>query len=248
MQTKSHYGPSLGAFFAVFGVVTLVFLVWPTLDLTIHRTLYDPLTRTFPGQQVWLFQFAAKAVEGVVVLAALLPLPIWLWNRLRRQAVGGVTGRVYAYLLLSLALGPGLVVNEIFKNHWGRARPRQILEFGGTADFTPPWLPADQCARNCSFTSGDASVGFWLVTLAFLLPEPWRTRAIWGSVALGLCVGYARMAKGAHFMSDVLYSGLFVCLVARCLHAWLLAPQNRLRWAQGLWPRAVALPTATQPF
>ena len=87
-------------------------------------------------------------------------------------------------------------------------------------------------------------MGFWLVTVAFLLPEPWRTRAIWGSVALGLFIGYARMAKGAHFFSDVLYSGLFVVLTARCLHAWLVAPQHRLRGAHGVWPCENALPKA----
>jgi lipid A 4'-phosphatase len=243
MRTKSPYGLNLPAFFSLFGAVTLVFLAWPNLDLVLHRWLYDPVQQTFPGQQVWLFQFMAQAVEWVVVLAVLLPLPVWLWNRRRGQTWGGITGRVYAYLVLSLALGPGLVVNEIFKNHWGRARPRQIAEFGGTAEFTPPWLPTDQCARNCSFTSGDASVGFWLITVAFLLPDPWRTRAIWASVALGGCVGYARMAKGAHFFSDVVYSGLFVVLVARCVHAWLLAPQQRLVWAQGMWPRAAVAAT-----
>ena len=107
MQNKSHYGLGLKAFFALFAVVTLVFVAWPDLDLVVHRGLYDTATRTFPGQEVWLFQFAADAVEGVVVAAALAPLSVWLWNRFRRQAVLGVTGRVYAYLVLSLALGPG---------------------------------------------------------------------------------------------------------------------------------------------
>lgn len=242
MANKSIYGLSLTAFLALFGAVTFLFLLWPDLDLVVHRGLYDPITRTFPGQQVWLFQFLAEAVEWVVVAAVVLPLVVLVGQRLWRRGAGdgalaALSWRVYGYILASLAVGPGLVVNEMFKNHWGRARPRQIVEFGGSADFTPPWVPTDQCARNCSFTSGDASVGFWLVTLAFLLPAPWRGRAIWASVALGGLVGYARMAKGAHFFSDVLYSGLFVVLVARSLHAWLIAPECRLGSAQNIWPR-----------
>jgi lipid A 4'-phosphatase len=256
LASSSPYGLSLSCFFALFGVVTLVFLLWPTLDLHIQRQLFDPVAKVFPGQQVAIFSWASEAVEYLVVVAVVVPGLVllarwrggrvsWLPGILRRLA-GEMTGRMYGYLLLSLLLGPGLVVNELFKNHWGRARPRQLTEFGGAADFTPPWLPAQQCDRNCSFTSGDPSVLFWGVSLAFLLPAPWRGRVLWASVLLGLAVGMARMAVGAHFFSDVLYSGLFVYLVARCLHAWMLAPEYRLPGLRGIWPRRGIQGTATR--
>ena len=37
-----------------------------------------------------------------------------------------------AFLALALLLGPGLVVNTDFKSHYGRPRPRQDLDIGGT--------------------------------------------------------------------------------------------------------------------
>ena len=60
-------------------------------------------------------------------------------------------------MIHAFCFGPGLVVNGVLKAFWGRARPSQILEFGGAAQFTPPVQIADQCARNCSFVSGEAS-------------------------------------------------------------------------------------------
>jgi hypothetical protein len=41
--------------------------------------------------------------------------------------------RMYGlFILLSVILGPGLLVNLVFKDHWGRPRPRQVVALGGT--------------------------------------------------------------------------------------------------------------------
>ena len=64
-------------------------------------------------------------------------------------------------------LGPGLVVNGILKEHWGRARPRDVTQFGGDRRFTPALVIADQCERNCSFSAGHPSAGFALAALAY---------------------------------------------------------------------------------
>ena len=44
----------------------------------------------------------------------------------------GVPGRAAVFLVLSLLLGPGLLVNVILKDNWGRPRPGSVVEFGGT--------------------------------------------------------------------------------------------------------------------
>ena len=71
------------------------------------------------------------------------------------------------FVLAALALGPGLVVNAGFKDHWGRARPRDVTQFSGERTFTPALQPTDQCDRNCSFVAGHPSVAFWLAALGF---------------------------------------------------------------------------------
>jgi lipid A 4'-phosphatase len=109
-----------------------------------------------------------------------------------------------------------LVVNAVFKEHWGRARPRDITEFGGTRTFTPAFVISDQCERNCSFVSGHASLPFAFAALGFLLRR--RRWAIYaGAAAFGGLVGFGRIVQGAHFLSDVVFSGVFVFLVAYLL-------------------------------
>jgi lipid A 4'-phosphatase len=127
------------------------------------------------------------------------------------------------YLLASLILGPGLIVNVLLKDHWGRARPLYISQGGGTAHFTPPLIVTDQCQSNCAFSSGHAALGYWLVSVALLAPPAWRGRAVAGALAFGTLIGFTRIAQGAHFLSDVVASGIIVVAVALVLRRRMLA-------------------------
>ena len=129
---------------------------------------------------------------------------------LRRRVIGGITPRIGLFLATSLALGPGLVVNTLLKDHWGRARPHQIVEFGGNAHFSPAVLLSDQCARNCSFPSGHAALGFWLVAIAMVMPTAWRRIAMPIALGVGVLIGLMRIAQGAHFLSDVIAAAIIV--------------------------------------
>ena len=152
-----------------------------------------------------------------------------------RRAVLGLTPRAAIFLIVSLALGPGLTVNTIFKDHWGRARPAQIVEFGGTGKFTPDFVPSDQCRRNCSFPAGDPAIGFYLVSVALLAGSaPLRRNGIIASVALGAALGVVRVAQGGHFLSDVIASGFLVIAVAWSLHGLIMGSDTIERWWQAL--------------
>ena len=157
-----------------------------------------------PGVDLWF--------SGLVLgLLALL-----VHNLVRRRAAGPFTTRAVLLLLAVLAVGPGLVVNGVFKDHWGRARPRDVVEFGGTKTFTPAFVISDQCERNCSFVSGHASLPFALAALGFVLRR--RRRAIYaGAAVFGGLVGFGRILQGAHFLSDVIFSAVFVFAVAYLL-------------------------------
>ncbi|MFZ5466979.1 MAG: phosphatase PAP2 family protein [Pseudomonadota bacterium] len=136
----------------------------------------------------------------------------------------GIRGRwprrgIGAFLLLSLLLGPGLMVNGVLKEHWGRARPHQVVDFGGQKPFTPALQPADNCASNCSFVSGHSAIGFWWLALGLAWPA-WRWRALLLGVGLGGMLGLARIMQGGHFTSDVVFSFLVVWGTAELL-AWI---------------------------
>jgi lipid A 4'-phosphatase len=158
-----------------------------------------------------------------------LPYAVWIYaivvsvslivTLIRRRTMFGLDTRAACFLLLALALGPGLTVNTIFKEHWGRARPSQIVEFGGDKKFSPAFVPSDQCTRNCSFTAGDPSMGFYLVSLAFLATVPRRRNlAIGAAVGAGALLGVVRLAQGGHFLSDIVTSGFIVVAISWALH------------------------------
>jgi lipid A 4'-phosphatase len=132
------------------------------------------------------------------------------------------TSRSVVYVLLALALGPGLLVNGILKSHSGRARPHQVMAFGGNKQFTQAFALSNQCAANCSFVSGESAVGFFGLTFVFVAQRRRKAIAV-ASILLGLLLGFVRMGQGAHFFSDVIFSGVFTFLVSYLLYVWVFA-------------------------
>ena len=76
-----------------------------------------------------------------------------------------------------------------------------------TISFTPWYLFGDQCISNCSFVSGDASVGFALIVFYFLVK---KKIYIWASLIFGFFLGLIRIMEGAHFLSDIFLAGLII--------------------------------------
>jgi len=140
--------------------------------------------------------------------------------------------RACALIILTLALGPGLLVNGMLKPVWGRPRPHQVQAFGGSRSYQPWWQPGN-FGGGKSFSSGHTAMGFVLVAGVFLVPSrrpSWRRGlALGGALAYGSLVGVARVVQGAHFLSDVLWSGILICFTVATLQAVLPAmlPSDR---------------------
>jgi membrane-associated phospholipid phosphatase len=120
-----------------------------------------------------------------------------------------ITGRQLSFLLILLALVPGLLINQVFKEHWGRARPIQLEQFGGDRTFSPAFVPSDQ--GGGAFSSGHVAAAAWLVAVAVVL---FGVQSRWTGLALLYLIAMmiARMAAGAHFLSDTLTSMMLVWL------------------------------------
>lgn len=103
-----------------------------------------------------------------------------------------------------------LFVNVLLKNMWGRTRPNDILQFGGSDIFLPWYKFGDTCISNCSFVSGDASVGFALIIFYFITK---KITYVYLSVVCGLCLGLVRILAGGHFLSDVIFSQIIVTII-----------------------------------
>ena len=152
---------------------------------------------------------------------------------------GFFSARAYVYrrcalfFLLLMLIGPGLLVNVVLKDHWGRPRPRQMQVFGGDRVFHQVWERGEG-GKGMSFPSGHASAAFYVGAPFFVLRRSFRK---WAGVALtaglcyGLLMGVARMVQGGHFPSDVLWAGGCVYLVGLALY-YLLSLDEELLLAQ----------------
>jgi len=208
----------------LFGLL-VTFLVFPGIDLWASGLFWTPESG-WVYRDGHLLEFVRKGLPSVIVGGVLFMLVLYVAGIVFKQTFLGIDGRIALYLPLSLAVGPGVIVNGIFKDNWGRARPSQIVEFGGTATYTPPLMVTDQCVTNCSFTSGHGALGFWLVSLAFLVPAPYRGRAILVALGLGSMVALVRIMQGGHFLSDTLYSAIITVSVSWVLWKAMFGPHS----------------------
>jgi lipid A 4'-phosphatase len=206
---------------AVAAVVGVVFAVYPWLDIAISAVFYDRQINLFKvNAQPWV-NFTRDAVRWIITLI-FAPAVIAVIGRVImpkwRMLIGG---RAALLLILTMALGPGVLTNLILKEHWGRARPIDITELGGDFRFTPWWDPRGTCPSNCSFVAGEPSGAFWTLAPAALAPPQWRVLAYGTALTFGAAVGLLRIAAGGHFFSDVVFSGVFMFLLTWSAHGLL---------------------------
>ncbi|MDR2624860.1 MAG: phosphatase PAP2 family protein [Zoogloeaceae bacterium] len=196
--------------------VAVLFSWWPDVDLAVSAFFWRPEIGDFAGDQSMM---AVAMFEAIPVISKFIiaGLGAALLASLFFQGRGRCWQRRFAYLLVVLLLGPGLVIDVALKDHWGRARPAKIIEFGGSARFSPALQPSNQCRKNCSFVSGHASAGFFAVSLGFLGGAAARRRWTLIGLALGSLAGLGRVSQGGHFLSDVVFA-----FYATWFSAWLV--------------------------
>ncbi len=200
-------------------LLLLILAVFPELDLWVSAALYDPSAGFFWGTMP-VCRGLYASVEWLVPIWIALCVGALGVAAARKQSVFTLKWRAWLFLILSLAIGPGLVVNTIFKDHWGRPRPDMVREFGGEMPFRPFWKPSSDCDQNCSFPSGHAAMAFYTMSPGFVSPRH-RRRIFLTGFTYGLLVSVVRMAQGGHFLSDVVASFGIVFTVSHLLYRWL---------------------------
>ncbi|MBI4923382.1 MAG: phosphatase PAP2 family protein [Devosia nanyangense] len=217
---------------AIAAAAGLLFGLFPGLDLAVARAFYgftDGSNNMFAlrlSPLVMLLRNAGLWVGIILVAPAVAALAIKLvWPR--RKLL--MSGRAILFLTATMALGPGLLVNVVLKDHWGRSRPIDVTQFGGPEKFVPWWDPRGECPANCSFVSGDVAGAFWTIAPAALTPPPYRAAAYGAALALGTAMAAFRVMAGGHFPSDVIFAGVFTFLVVWLCYALIYRwPRTRL--------------------
>jgi len=204
---------------AIGTVAGLAFGLYPQLDLALVAPFYDPATGWVLGGRGWLL--VRNTASWIIALIAAPAVIAFLGKLVRPHKPPLMPGRAALLMLLTLALGPGLIANVILKDNWGRPRPIEVTEFGGPLTFLPWWDPRGPCPKNCSFVAGEPSGAFWTLAPAALAPPHWRALAYGAALAFGAAIGLVRAAGGGHFVSDVVFAGVFMFLLIWVMHGLL---------------------------
>ena len=199
---------------AAFIAVSAVFLLVPEIDLAVSRTFYTP-DIGFETKGMWYERLVHRSVGVSLVLGNIALIVMWGVNALVNPRVIDFGGKEVLFLLAFLGLGPGLLVNSLLKENWGRARPADIVQFGGNREFTPAFVLSDQGGR--SFSSGHAAASFFWILVALLI-APRQKWWVFLAVAYCFVVSWMRIAAGGHFLSDIITSYFMMAILALAMY------------------------------
>lgn len=239
-------------FFALALVVfaTAMFLLVPSLDIGFSRLFYDPEVGFRLSSDPWLRR--VRDLSEIIVWTAVIVCIALIAVKLAAvEPPSLMSPRITLFLLSTLAIGPGLLINGLLKNNWGRPRPRSIEAFGGDLPYVSVWNISDGFDGNHSFVSGEASSAIWVTALALVVPRDLRLPVLAVTIPFALAASLGRVAFGGHFLSDVLISWgltLTVIFIAHILffqrpphglseaglEDWLTRVSRRFR-AGGVW-------------
>lgn len=226
----------------ILALTTILFRINPW-DIEVSKQFYLPGSGwILRDSHLWNFFYHFGNIPALLMGLSALFLLAYSFQKL-----GMVQYRKIAvFFIMLMIIGPGLVVNTFLKDHWGRPRPRDIVEFGGKEKYEQV-LTIDKESYGKSFPCGHASMGFYLFAPFFTFRRKHPVRAtlflVLGLVMGGL-IGLARIVQGGHFLSDVIFSGCLVYLTAAFifyvmnLHQFLMyVPKeektpNRIQWLQ----------------
>ena len=180
----------------------------PLLDQQLAIVPYTLLSNKFYGETHLWVKIIYYGVNLSTALLIVIPLVILVRSRHDSLEQKKLVRRMVLISYLSLAIGPGLLVNTLFKENWGRARPYQVIRDG--PPFSLPWQPHFNRPADNSFPSGHVSIGAF-IGIPFLVAR--RRKLGVALCVLGfVSVGIVRWLQGGHYFSDIILAAIIVWL------------------------------------
>ena len=194
----------------VFFIFAIFLSIGPSLDIYISELFYKD--QNFKLQSLDIITILTRKYFLYFLIFYILIIPIiCIYFPINKLYAGSkFTLKKVLFIFFSFLANLILVVNLLLKNLWGRARPNDINELGGGDLFTPWYAISKACDTNCSFVSGDASVGFSLI-IFYLVTK--NKIFYWLALFSGFFIGLIRIMEGGHFLSDVFLSGFLIFLL-----------------------------------
>jgi len=211
----------------LFILSSFIFIFFPHIDIAVSDLFFND--GKFIAKDTLVERFFYRSIKPVLITVILFGLGVFTYNLVTKKNLFNINKRVIIYSFLVLSIAPGLIVNSLLKQNWGRARPHQIVHYGGDKEFSAAFIPSDQ--KGYSFSSGHVAAAFSLVGLALLTQ---RKRKFWIALTITYAVlmSIARVSAGGHFFSDVITSFFIVYITTQILYGYLI--QNKTITDKGL--------------
>jgi len=211
----------------VLGVLGIITASFPAVDLAGAHFFFCPESEEVwchKDDQPWHAFYHYGNLPGIAIGLAGLFMTVYGIGRkqVRKRQFG-------LFLVLSLVIGPGIVVNGVLKPLWGRPRPRNTIPFNPDGKQFRAALNPDFSGGGKSFPSGHVSTAFYTGVLAWVgRSTGLQIPVLAASLAYGCLMGITRMAQGGHFISDVVW-GAFITWAVMALCARIFLGRN-YRW------------------
>ena len=197
-------------FFVIF---LFFFLCFPGYDITFSNFFFSG--GQFLSERFTLIKDLRSFFKDLMVFFSLGALFLLIVSYLLKKTKKKMFNLRHRLVLLGLVIGPivgcGIIANMYFKDTWGRARPAYVNEFGGDKIYTAAFQKSDQCEKNCSWISGEASAAFSFISGTILLKNPIFLVI---NIFIGFTVSFFRISMGGHFLSDNIFAMLFMIYLA----------------------------------
>ena len=191
----------------------LFFILFPKFDIFFSKLFFFE-EKFISDKYVFIRSLRSFLKDSMIVISIvsfLLIMVNFFFKKKKKPILKPRTNLILIGFIVGPVIGCGLIANFYFKDNWGRARPINIQEFGGEKIYTQPFIISDQCERNCSWISGEASAAFSFITGTIILKSPIFFLL---NIIFGIIVSFCRIAMGGHFLSDNIFAMIFMIYLA----------------------------------
>ncbi|NRB11077.1 MAG: phosphatase PAP2 family protein [Rickettsiaceae bacterium] len=193
-------------------LLSIILVVFPQFDITISNIFYSKKQGFIYRDNIVVIAFF-KSIPLLTKTFSFICVCYLAFMVFKHHNIKKIISSAFLYLLITVAIGPGITVNYALKENFGRARPKTITEFNGNKEFSRAFAISDQCSHNCSFSSGHAAMGYYFTAISYVTSAIYFQRIYLAGIFFGSLVGLSRIIMGGHFLSDVVVSCFIILLV-----------------------------------
>lgn len=204
-------------------ILGILLYFFPEIDLAISTLVFDETAKFYLGNDP-ILKAIYKSVNVLAIAMFLGVVGAYIYQLYTKKTLKYFDKKALLYIFLVFAFGSGVVINLGLKQNFGRARPAEIVQFGGEKKFTPAAVINWEYGKECdSFTCGHCSFALGFIAFFFLFRKTWILIA---ALSYGLIVSIGRILQGGHFFSDFVFSWIIMLLTARLLYDYMYRDEH----------------------